>query len=108
MLWVSKISYDFIASTFVTSLFVTTFIIPTIYLCSDHGALQITADFASLRKWIGNNETLKEESRRYLLLLDSVRQCEGVARLLQAKPGELVNVKPSKNKVSPITGTPKN
>ena len=48
---------------------------------------------------------MKEDSRRYLLLLDSIRQCEGVAKLLKSKPGELVDVKPAKNKVAPITGT---
>ena len=35
-------------------------------------------------------------------MLDSIRRCEGVARLLQAKPGETVDVKPSKNRVVPI------
>jgi len=39
---------------------------------------------------------------RYLLLLDSIRQCEGVAQLLQSSQGREVSVKPSKsNKVSP-------
>ena len=37
-----------------------------------------------------------------MLLLDSIRRCEGVARLLQAKPGEMVDVKPSRNRVVPI------
>ena len=55
-----------------------------------------------MRAWIGGNENLKEESRRYLLLLDSIRRCEGVARLLQARPGETVDVKPSKNRIVPI------
>ena len=59
-------------------------------------------DFGALRTWIANNETLKEESRRYLLLVDSIRQCEGVARLLLSRPGDLVDVKPSKNKVAPL------
>ncbi len=81
------------------------FLLMPIFLCSEHGAQQISVDFTYLRTWINNNETLKEESRRYLLLLDSIRQCEGVARLLQAKPGEIVDIKPpSKNKVAPITG----
>ena len=72
-------------------------------LClSDNGAQQISQDFAALRSWIGGNEHLKEDSRRYLLLLDSIRRCEGVARLLQSKPGETVDVKPSKNRVVPI------
>ncbi len=61
-------------------------------------------DFQSLRLWIGANEYIKDESKRYLLLLDSLRQCEGVAKLLRSKPGELVDVKPHKNKVSPIIG----
>ena len=69
---------------------------------SDHGAIQLSTDFGSLRTWISNNETLKEESRRYLLLLDSIRQCEGVARLLLSRPGDLVDIKPPKNKVAPI------
>ena len=69
---------------------------------SDHGAIQLSTDFGSLRTWIYNNETLKEESRRYLLLLDSIRQCEGVARLLLSRPGDLVDIKPAKNKVAPI------
>jgi len=69
---------------------------------SDHGAIQLSTDFGSLRTWISNNETLKEESRRYLLLLDSIRQCEGVARLLLSRPGDLVDIKPAKNKVAPI------
>ena len=59
-------------------------------------------DFGALRTWIANNETLKEESRRYLLLVDSIRQCEGVARLLLSRPGDLVDVKPSKNQVAPL------
>ena len=71
-------------------------------LFSDNGAQQISTDFAALRSWIAENENLKEESRRYLLLLDSIRRCEGVARLLQAKPGETVDVRPSKNRVVPI------
>ena len=66
--------------------------------------MQISADFQSLRTWIANNETLKEESRRYLLLLDSIRQCEGVARILQSKPGEILDIKPPKNKVAPLGG----
>ena len=69
---------------------------------SDKGAQQISHDFAALRTWIGANQNLKDESRRYLLLLDSIRRCEGVARLLQAKPGEMVDVRPSKNRVVPI------
>ena len=48
---------------------------------------------------------MKDQSRRYLLLLDSIRQCEGVAKLLLSKPGELVDVKPAKNRVSPMSGT---
>ena len=64
--------------------------------------MQLSQDFGTLRTWISNNDTLKEESRRYLLLLDSIRQCEGVARLLLARPGEVVDVKPSKNKVAPL------
>ena len=40
-------------------------------------------------------------SQRYLLLLDSIRQCEGVAKLLQNSSGKEVAVKPAKtNKVS--------
>ena len=69
---------------------------------SDFGAIQLRTDFGALRTWIANNETLKEESRRYLLLVDSIRQCEGVARLLLSRPGDLVDVKPSKNKVAPL------
>ena len=39
---------------------------------------------------------------RYLLLLDSIRQCEGVAKLLQNSSGKEVAVKPAKgNKVAP-------
>ena len=39
---------------------------------------------------------------RYLLLLDSIRQCEGVAQLLQSSQGKEVSVKPTKNnKISP-------
>ena len=71
-------------------------------LDSDNGAQQIGQDFAALRTWIGANDHIKEDSRRYLLLLDSIRRCEGVARLLQSKPGEMVDVKPSKNRVVPI------
>ena len=74
----------------------------TLFIFSDNGAQQISHDFAALRTWIGGNENIKEDSRRYLLLLDSIRRCEGVARLLQAKPGETVDVKPSKNRVVPI------
>ena len=40
--------------------------------------------------------------QRYLLLLDSIRQCEGVAKLLQNSTGKEVAVKPAKtNKVTP-------
>ena len=39
---------------------------------------------------------------RYLLLLDSIRQCEGVAQLLQKSSGKEVPVKPNKgNKIAP-------
>ena len=40
---------------------------------------------------------------RYLLLLDSIRQCEGVAKLLQNNSGKEVPVKPARgnNKVAP-------
>ena len=40
---------------------------------------------------------------RYLLLLDSIRQCEGVAKLLQNSSGKEVPVKPARgnNKVAP-------
>ena len=75
-----------------------------VFTYSDHGAQQISADFAFLRTWIANNETLKEESRRYLLLLDSIRQCEGVAKILQSKAGSELDIKPAKNKVVPIGG----
>ena len=75
-----------------------------VFIYSDHGAQQISADFAFLRTWIANNETLKEESRRYLLLLDSIRQCEGVAKILQSKAGSELDIKPAKNKVVPIGG----
>ena len=73
-----------------------------LFYFSDNGAHQISQDFAALRTWIGENQHIKEESRRYLLLLDAIRRCEGVARLLQAKPGETVDVKPAKNRVVPI------
>jgi hypothetical protein len=43
-------------------------------------------------------------ARRYLLLLDSIRQCEGVAKLLQSKPGEVLDIRPAKNKVAPMAG----
>ena len=39
-----------------------------------------------------------------MLLLDSIRQCEGVARILQSKSGEILDIKPPKNKVAPIGG----
>ena len=43
---------------------------------------------------------------RYLLLLDSIRQCEGVAQLLQSSQGKEVSVKPTKNnKISPAGGS---
>jgi len=71
---------------------------------SDHGAQQIALDFGALRMWIGSNSNVTEDSRRYLLLLDSLRQCEGVAKLLRSKPGELLDIKPSKNKVAPLNG----
>jgi hypothetical protein len=74
------------------------------HFSSDWGAQQISLDFSSLRHWIGKNPSLKEDSRRYLLLLDSIRQCEGVAKLLQSKPGEVLDIRPAKNKVAPITG----
>ena len=40
---------------------------------------------------------------RYLLLLDSIRQCEGVAKLLQSSTVKDVPVKPAagNNKVAP-------
>eukprot|EP00094_Tigriopus_californicus_P002786 TCALIF_02688-PA protein Name:"Similar to CCDC142 Coiled-coil domain-containing protein 142 (Homo sapiens)" AED:0.06 eAED:0.03 QI:0/0.87/0.77/0.88/0.87/0.88/9/28/508 len=70
---------------------------------SDCGAHQISLDFQGLRTWIVANPYLKEDSRRYVLLLDSIRQCEGVAKLLQSKPGEVVDVKSTKNRVTPIS-----
>ena len=50
-----------------------------------------------------SNQHLTEDSRRYLLLLDSIRQCEGVAKLLQNSSGKEVPVKPARggNKVAP-------
>ncbi len=75
-----------------------------LFSCSDSGAIQISRDFNALREWIGASESVRPETRRYLLLLDSIRQCEGVAKLLRSRPGELVDVRPIKNKVSPITG----
>ena len=43
-----------------------------------------------------------QTAARYLLLLDSIRQCEGVAKLLQNSSGKEVAVKPAKtNKVTP-------
>ena len=71
---------------------------------SDWGAQQIALDFKELRHWINDNTFIHEDTRRYLLLLDSLRQCEGVAKLLLSKPGELVDIKPHKNRVSPMTG----
>ena len=74
---------------------------------SEGGAMQIAQDFAALRQWINMNKNLKGETRRYLLLLDSIRRCEGVAKLLLSKQGEMLDVRPAKtNKVAPInTGT---
>ena len=73
---------------------------------SEGGAMQIAQDFAALRQWINMNKNLKGETRRYLLLLDSIRRCEGVAKLLLSKQGEMLDVRPARNKVAPInTGT---
>jgi hypothetical protein len=88
---------DLILNSLLTSPFFFSFL-------SDWGAQQISVDFTSLRHWISKNPNLKEDSRRYLLLLDSIRQCEGVAKLLQSKPGEVLDIRPAKNKVAPITG----
>ena len=41
--------------------------------CSDWGAHQISLDFAGLRKWISLNDYIMPDTRRYLLLLDSLR-----------------------------------
>ncbi|CAB4056479.1 unnamed protein product [Lepeophtheirus salmonis] len=71
---------------------------------SEWGARQLKLDFIGLRTWIDDNPYIKEDTRRYLLLLDSLRQCEGVAKLLITKQGELVDVKPHKNKVIPLDG----
>ena len=72
---------------------------------SDWGAHQISLDFQHLRDWISSNRNIQEESRRYLLLIDSIRQCEGVAKVLQqVNNGEVVDVRPIKNKVSPLSG----
>ena len=64
--------------------------------------MQIAQDFAALRQWINSNKNLKQETRRYLLLLDSIRRCEGVAKLLLSKQGEMLDVRPARNKVAPI------
>ena len=64
--------------------------------------MQIAQDFAALRQWINANKNLKQETRRYLLLLDSIRRCEGVAKLLLSKQGEMLDVRPARNKVAPI------
>eukprot|EP00095_Tigriopus_kingsejongensis_P009268 maker-scaffold361_size196684-snap-gene-0.20 protein:Tk09268 transcript:maker-scaffold361_size196684-snap-gene-0.20-mRNA-1 annotation:"hypothetical protein TcasGA2_TC011954" len=72
---------------------------------SDWGAHQISLDFQALRAWMSANPYLKDGSRRYALLLDSIRQCEGVAKLLQSKPGEPLDLRSLKNKVSPISGS---
>ena len=70
--------------------------------CSEGGAMQIAQDFAALRQWINANKNIKQETRRYLLLLDSIRRCEGVAKLLLSKQGEMLDVRPARNKVAPI------
>ena len=41
--------------------------------CSEWGAHQISLDFAGLRKWISLNDFIMPDTRRYLLLLDSLR-----------------------------------
>ena len=79
--------------------------------------MQLAKDFAFLRQWIEGSQQLTEDSKRYkyvslgksrkktfsryLLLLDSIRQCEGVACLLQNSYGKDVSVKPARgnNKV---------
>ena len=70
--------------------------------CTEGGAMQIAQDFAALRQWINANKNIKQETRRYLLLLDSIRRCEGVAKLLLSKQGEMLDVRPARNKVAPI------
>ncbi len=61
----------------------------------------------NIKKFIWNKAVSHQlKYGRYLLLLDSIRQCEGVAQLLQSSQGKEVAVKPNKNnKVSPA-GTP--
>jgi len=70
---------------------------------SEAGAIQLSKDFASLRQWIEGSQHLTDDSKRYVLLLDSIRQCEGVACLLQNSSGKDVSVKPARgnNKVAP-------
>ena len=40
---------------------------------SQWGANQISLDFAGLRKWISLNDFILPDTRRYLLLMDSLR-----------------------------------
>ena len=55
-----------------------------------------------MRDWVGSSPHLTDEAKRYLLLLDSIRQCEGVAQLLQSKGQQEVQVRPTTaNKVAP-------
>ena len=40
---------------------------------SEWGANQVSLDFAGLRKWISLNDFILPDTRRYLLLMDSLR-----------------------------------
>jgi len=73
---------------------------------SENGARQLFADFSFLRQWVSSSSHLSDDSKRYLLLLDSIRQCEGVAQLLQNTRIQEVAVRPAKqNKVAPEAET---
>ncbi|XP_017886413.1 coiled-coil domain-containing protein 142 isoform X2 [Ceratina calcarata] len=60
---------------------------------SEHGALQLLADFAYVSKWVENCTMISQNVRSQLLKNEVLRRCEGVGRLLLRHPGEAISMR---------------
>ncbi|XP_066581937.1 coiled-coil domain-containing protein 142 [Prorops nasuta] len=57
---------------------------------SEHGALQLLTDFASVSTWVTECPIISQNVRNHLLKNEVLRRCEGVGRLLLRHPGESI------------------
>lgn len=59
---------------------------------TQHGALQLLVDFASINNWINESNVISKEIRKKMLKNEVLRRCEGVGRLLLRSPGEYIKM----------------